>query len=170
MEVPALLKTLYGINHGIVLGTIEGLDETSLHAAPGGLAHPIAATLAHLVTGEDRLVLGRAAGKETLSSTTWAGRTGVNPLPPRGEGYDVWVRSVRVDLPALKEYAHAVFAAVDEYLAGLTPEDLDRPFEFPPARVQNVGDLLSLAVLHAANHTGEISAIKGIHGLKGYPF
>jgi uncharacterized damage-inducible protein DinB len=169
MEVAALLRTLYRINHRIVDGTIDGLSDQHLHATPGGVAHPIAATLAHLVLAEDSLVLGMAARKPTLWSTTWAGKTGVSPLPPESEGYDAWVRSVRVDLPALREYAQAAHAAVDAYLSQLTPDDLDRPIDWRAVGVQNLGGLLSHAALHTANHTGEISAIKGIHGLKGYP-
>ena len=32
---------------------------------------------------------------------------------------------MQVDLPVLREYAQAVYSASDDYLAGLSPDDLD---------------------------------------------
>jgi hypothetical protein len=66
-----------------------------------------------------------------------------------------------------------VYAATNRYLDSITDADLDREldmsgWDMPPTRV---GDLLNMFLLgNIFAHTGEISAVKGIQGAKGYPF
>lgn len=58
-------------------------------------------------------------------------------------------------------------------LAGLNDADLDRKVDLPFAGFgpQSLGWIVSnVALGHLHNHTGEISALKGVQGGKGYPF
>jgi len=80
---------------------------------------------------------------------------------------------LRVDLPAAREYAKAVYANSDQYLASLTPDDLDTPIDLAGVGGSKVtlGHVLSRSVVaHADNIAGEISCLKGLQGLQGYPF
>ena len=85
-------------------------------------------------------------GGVPLWDSSWKGNMGLSePRPPRGQPWEDWARRVRIDMPKLREYAKAVFAAL-------------------------VGFFLGVMCTHCANHTGEISTLKGLQGLKGYPF
>src|SRR5713101_2962239 len=101
----------------VVEGTIEGVTDEQLHWMPAGTAHNIASTYAHLVLSEDMVVNGMIAGKPPLAATTWAGKIGLSEMPPQGsEGptdWSAWAKTVKVDLPKLREYAKAVYASTD---------------------------------------------------------
>lgn len=158
--------------HSLVEGCLEDLTAEQLHWLPSGSAHPNAATYAHLVLGEDGFLQGILQGKAPLAAGAWAGKNGLSAPPPAAGDWAEWARAVRVDLPALRQYAQAVYAATTAYVAGLKPEELDRPVDLPIPGLgaQPVAAVLGLVVQHANAHCGEIAAIKGLQGLKGYPF
>ena len=80
------------------------------------------------------------------------------------------MRDVRLDLPAARAYAQAVYAATDAYLAGLTAEDLDRDVDLF-GMSQSLGAALGNFVIgHCHDMMGEISCLKGLQGVRGYPF
>ena len=93
--------------------------------------------------------------------------------PDWSEAYAAWARRVQIDLPALKAYGRAVYAATDAYLESLTDIDLDRELDLSAVGFgkQKLSWMLNFLVLnHIGTETGEISALKGIQGAKGYPF
>jgi hypothetical protein len=74
-------------------------------------------------------------------------------------------------LPSFREYAKAVYAATDAYVAGLGPADLERKVDTGFVGEQTVGFVVgNILVWHVAEHNGEIAALKGAQGLKGLPF
>jgi hypothetical protein len=80
------------------------------------------------------------------------------------------MRAICVDLPVAHDYAKTVAQAAQSWLASLTPEDLKRSVETPVGEL-NLGQLLETFVIwHINSHCGEISALKGCLGVKGYPF
>ena len=75
-------------------------------------------------------------------------------------------------MPALRAYAQAVYANMDAYLAAMTLDEWNREldlsaFGMPPA---TVSVWVTNMLLDGAAHCGEISAVKGLQGLQGYPF
>ena len=63
--------------------------------------------------------------------------------------------------------------ASDAYLASLSDDDLDGQVDLSSFGMgsQQLASFFSRAVIaHADNLTGEISAAKGLQGLRGYPF
>jgi len=96
-------------------------------------------------------------------------------LPPENHEDPYWeVRAVReglrLDLPALHDYARATAQTLLSWVASLTPEDLERNIPTPIGEF-NLGQVLeSFIIGHINNHSGEISALKGCQGLKGYPW
>ena len=61
----------------------------------------------------------------------------------------------------------------DEYLAALTPEDLDTPVDLSGVGggQSTLGNVLGRRIVgHVDNIAGEISCLKGLQGLRGYPF
>ena len=100
------------------------------------------------------------------------------PMPMPGspdwsEAYRAWARRVQVDLASLKSYAEAVYAATDAFLASLSDADLDRELDLTAVGFgqQKLSWILNFLVLnHIGTETGEISALKGIQRVKGYPY
>ena len=110
-------------------------------------------------------------GGETLYATSWAGKTGISEH--QFEADLDWARRVEVDLEQARQYGQAVYAATDDYLAGLNEEDLNQVVDMTS---QGYGEwkldafLLSFVLSHIRDIMGEVSALKGVQGLKGYPF
>ena len=171
-SVVALLRGQFGAAHNIWLeGTMQGVTAEQAHWAPPGRALPIAAHYAHVAIGEDVLLSSFARKSTPLAMGAFAGKAGVSEPPPMG-AWDEWGRRVKVDLDALRQYAQAVYAATDEYLATLGDEDLGQEIDLSAVGfgVQPLGTFLSILCMNAVAHTGEISVIKGLQGLQGYPF
>lgn len=74
-------------------------------------------------------------------------------------------------MPLIQAYTAAVHRQTDEVLAGLTDADLQRAFDLGFIGVENgtLGTVLNLMLLNNYRHVGEISALKGMQGLVGYP-
>ena len=159
----------------VVDGTIADVTQDDCMKAVSGTAHPIGATYAHMVISEDFVLNMMVRGASPLMMSTFSGKTGVSEPPPMpGSTADqvlAWANNVKVDLAAVKEYEKAVHAATDEYLAGASDEELSRKIAFGNMGDMPISSVLGLIVIvHPSNHIGEISALKGIFGAKGYPF
>jgi hypothetical protein len=89
------------------------------------------------------------------------------------EAYPKWLRSVTVEVAALSAYADAVYAASEAYVAGLDEAALKKEVDMssfgmgwrPTHAI--VGGMI---IGHINSIMGEVSVLKGIQGLKGYPF
>lgn len=177
MDAIELLRLQLDFAHQVIEGTMADVTPEQAQWMPTGVATPLGASYAHVVTSEDLVINGMLKQAAPMLATTWAGRYGVSepmPLPgPEWVNYATWTRRVQVDVPALREYAQAVYANTSEYLSSLTPEDLDTPVDLSALGFgqANVGWMLSALVIgHINNIAGEISCLKGLQGAKGYPF
>jgi len=157
-------------------GTAADLQQEYLQKDPGGKALPAGATYAHLVFSEDVIVHGMLQKKPALYETTWKDKTGASaPMPPMDDkwsaAHEQWAKTVHIDLTQFRQYTTAVFAATDEYVAGLKEEDLETVIDLGSWGKKTVVELLySFIIGHTNSLAGELSAIKGILGAKGYPF
>jgi hypothetical protein len=95
-------------------------------------------------------------------------------VPGGGMGLDLeWARAFQPDLPKLRAYKDLVVADTEAYLNTLVDDDLDRLIDLTAVGLghQSLGWVLSaLLAAHLNNMAGEISALKGLQGLQGYPF
>ena len=172
MNAIELFRTQINASHEIVEGTVADLTQELCDHQPEGTAHPIGACYAHLLTTEDFIINMILRGQQPLMMGDWAGKSGMS-APPPGPGGDhhAWATSVKVDVGQAREYAKAVYLATDDYLGTLSPEDLDEEIEIPGFGKNSRAYYLGIgALIHPANHVGEISALKGVQGAKGYPF
>ncbi len=175
MTTVAFLREQLRTAHEYLEGTMQGVTADQAHWAPPGTAVPIAAHYVHVLTGEDGIVNGMLNGGAPLFASAWAGKMGVDPMPPDmgpGKSWDAWAQQVRVDLTTLRQYAEAVYKATDEYLALLGEDGLSRTLDLSEMGLgnPNVGWLVTAAVLGNVNmHCGEIACLKGLQGAKGYP-
>ncbi len=171
MDAIALLRSQVSDAHGLLEGTIDNVTAGQSSWSPPGVANPLAATYAHAVSSEDFAINAVLKGGTLLAAGAWAGRTGMSEPPPMPPNWDKWAREASFDLPALRQYAKAVAANTDEYLASLKPDDLDRRVDMPMIGRQTVSWVLNNVLLnHISSHCGEISCLKGLQGARGYPF
>lgn len=148
-------------------GTIGGLTPEQVNFVPAGSAHPIGETVVHILNSEDGIVNGMLRGQPAIwERDGWGAKLGLPNVMRQDEAV---ARAFRCDLPSLQPYMQAVHASVDEYLKGLTAADLDREIDGPGGKM-TVTDALGILVMNTLSHAGEIAAIKGIQGGKGYPF
>ena len=178
MDSITLLRQQLRDTHGLLEETMADVSPEQTHWLPPGTANPLGATYAHAIITEDMFINGILKGTAPMSALPeWAGQTGISePMPrpgPEWENYGPWAHRVQVDLAALRQYAQAVYASSDQYLASLTPEDLDRSIDMGQGELEQhtLAWVLSMFVIvHAANICGEISCLKGLQGARGYPF
>ncbi len=174
MDVKTLLSAQFRSAHEMLEGTMQDVTEEQAHWSPPGKAVPVGATYAHAILSEDMMLNGMLKGGAPLFATTFAGKTGLgeNPPPP-DHPWEAWSLSVKIDLGALRAYAKAVYAAMDEYVASATDDELARELDLSGfgMGMQPVAVFAgTLMVSHLNNHCGEVSSMKGVQGAKGYPF
>lgn len=149
-------------------GTIADLTPEQANYLPPGTAHPIAEIVAHVVQAEDAIVNGMLRGEAPLwERDGWGAKLA---LPNVARQDEQVARAFRADVAALRPYMEAVYQSVDEYLGGLQPADLDREIAVRAGKMAVAEALSRLLVGNTLAHTGEIAAIKGIQGARGYPF
>lgn len=165
--------------HETFEATMNGVDDKVAHFQPGGRAQSVAASYIHAVVSEDMLLTMFVTKAKPLYDGGWAKKMGLNvPHPPMDQNweknYQEWVKKVKVDLPKFKEYAQAVYKQSDEYLATLTDRDLvDHKLDLS---MMQLGEwplgrfIIRFLISHIDQMCGEISAVKGVQNLKGYPF
>ena len=171
MDVKPLLKAVLARNREVMESTMADVGNEHAEWAPPGKALPLGALYVHVLTSEDFFIQGLLKGGTPMWDSSWKGsKMGLSePRPPRGQPWEDWARRVRIDMPKLREYAKAVFVATDAHVDSLSEADLDREVEFFGRKMPVAVLLLGPMYIHIANHTGEISTLKGLQGLKGYP-
>ena len=164
-----------------IRGAHEYLDETMADVTPEqaqwippGRATPIGASYIHLVQTEDAMIQA-LRGKVMLGASTWADKLGASEPQPASpweeQVYFDWSRRVQLDMPKFREYAQAVYASTDEYVAGLSAEGLD---QMPDLSTLGMSPVTLAWILtryiagHADNICGEVSSLKGYQGARGY--
>lgn len=170
ISAAGLLRGQYKGAHDWLEGTLGDITAEQAHKQMGGNTTNIASQYAHVLMGEDALLSMMVMGTPPLLASSHAGKTGISEPPPMGAWHE-WAEKVKVDLPLARQYAQAVYANTDAYLAKLTNEDLTRPLDLSMIGMgqQTVAFLLSIMLANCGNHTGEISCLKGMQDLKGYP-
>lgn len=173
MNAIELYRNLLQSAHEFLERTVTGVTAEQLNWDPPGKAFSIGTNYVHVLSSEDMAIQRVLRGKEPLVTTTWAGKLGTGEPPPLGPGGDLkaWSRRAKLDLATLGRYGQAVYAATDDYLASLTPDALTRPVDLSALGFgqQSVLFILTGLLANASLHCGEISCLKGVQGLKGYP-
>lgn len=75
---------------------------------------------------------------------------------------------ISLDMDVFRQYAAAVYAATDEYLANVSDAELEKVVDAGFAPPMPAGSFVAnILAWHVATHQGEISALKGVQGLEG---
>jgi hypothetical protein len=157
-----------------ILGQVcADLTQEQADWIPPGVANPIGALYWHTISGADEVVNRWLLGQEPLHQREgWRQRVVSEPVaePSGGEGWLDYLRALRADVTAMGDYAKAVEADIRTWLSSLAPEDLDRPLRTPIGEYTIAQTLEVFVIWHINAHCGEISALKGCLGARGYPF
>ena len=170
MNAQEAVRQQLGFWHGVA-GQVLGDCGDALNARVGDAKiGSLAAIYAHVVFGEDGIVNGMFQGKPLLfQEQGFDKKTGVAHPGGPFQNED-WANSVKMDLASFQEYAAAVFAQTDAYLAGLSDAEMDRKIPGPVGETTVGWMVVNILATHFPQHLGEIAALKGVHGLKGLPF
>ena len=172
MSVAAkILQNQFKSAHDWLSGTIGEANNEQLHWQPEGLPSPIGAQYLHVLLVEDFFV-STLSGQQPLMMTDFAGKVGASEMPPMGGPWNEWGKNSTFDLAVAQAYSQAVFARTDDYVGSLSDDDLLEEVDLSAAGAgtQTRAAALSLLLLNSFSHTGEVSALKGLQGEKGYPF
>jgi hypothetical protein len=173
MKAIELIQYALGNAFNILEQVTADLTQEQADWTPPGIANPIGATYWHAVSSTDEIVCKWIREEEPLrQKANWQEKvlTGSVPEPEHGGDYLAYLREIRVDLSALHEYAQAIATDLQKWLSSLTPEDLERKLNTPVGEYSLAQTLETFVIWHINVHCGEISALKGCQGAKGYPF
>lgn len=160
------IRMVFKMTHDYLEGTMIGVTDDVARYEPGG-PPSILGQYAHIVTSEDWLVNIKVGNGTPVMATMDPGFN----APPPPTGWDGWARTATVNLDKLRQYAQKVYAATDAYLATVDDSILGKPVDMSDVGLGmlNAAACFALATGNNAGHTGEISTIKGLQGLVGYP-
>ncbi len=173
------LKQLLSINletaHDAFTKTVADVTPEMADWIPPGIMHPLGERYVHAVMAEDMLMNGIALGGAPLFMSEWAGRTGFTPALEMLTAQTAEnARAFRVDdLNALAEYMRAVFENTQTHINNANDELLTGSVDMSVIGYGQVPFPVwfsSFIVGHLHDVMGEISALKGCLGAKGYPF
>ena len=158
MNTVELLQYSLGFAFDVFDQVTADLTQEQADWTPPGVASSIGTIYSHLVTYLDN----------TMQKIFIAQDFALLAVPPPPE---IMMRDVQVDdLPTLRERAKNVRVAAQDWLSSLTPADLEIKRETSIGEL-DLGQMLEAFVIwHINVHCGEISALKGCQGAKGYPF
>lgn len=171
MSRAELLRAQLKSAHDAIEETMDDVTQELLDRMPAGVANPLGERYAHHLNSEDSLVHLILQGKAPLMSSSWLGRTGISE--PRFGSDPQYARRVRVQLEPARAYAREVYAASDEYVGSLGEADLERLIDMTAVGFGQVPVwwvLSRLVIGHVYEVHGEIAAVKGALGVRGFRY
>jgi hypothetical protein len=165
----ALLKSSFDLAHMVFNAVVGDLDETTArYRLPGGSVPAASGMIAHVLFGEDMMVSQASRTPTLLENRDLGASTGILRISPSMTP-DWLEQDFHID--GLMRYAEAVFARTAEFLESASAADMDRPMKSPMGTELSAAEFLgAFGIVHIAQHTGEVSTLKGAQGLKGLPF
>lgn len=175
--VRSVLTTAVKDAHWLINATFEDVTDELANRKPPGDANPLGTAYAHLALSEDAVVNGLLRGQPPLFAESFQGRTGVDrtmPMPGFEEGdLGDWFRNATVEVEPARAYAAEVFSSTERFIEEVDDETLGREIDLSGLGLGTklFSDVVTMFIVgHCQNLSGEISAVKGMFGLKGYPF
>jgi hypothetical protein len=163
METKDYIQFQFDFLHAALIKITDGLSAEELSWQPG-VANSIAFLMLHIVRSEDLNIMTRLQGKQQAwVSGKWYEKFGLAD----NETTFGWTEEklAAFKYPSLKEmlaYAEAVRAETKKYLAGLTPQELERIVNVSYLGDLPIGKLFARMITHLSGHVGEMSYIRGL--------
>ena len=158
MNTVELLQFSLGAAFDILSRVTADLTQEQADWRPPGIANTIGSIYSHILTYVDYYVRNYyIEGKP-------------QPVTVESRPAELWMQDVQVDLSELHQFASEVESTVQDWLSSLTPADLERRGDTTGGELSLAQGLELFVIWHINAHCGEISALKGCQGLKGYPW
>ena len=150
-----------------MLRSIDGLSEEELRWAPTPECSSIGFLVWHYARTLDRWVQSRAQGNPQLWEGGWAEQMGRSPADPNDAGYGYTPEQLQdfvvPPLPVMLEYAEAVRARADVYLASLDdPDFLEITVVNPRGGTIDLAAMCQQLVWEFNQHGGQIAYLRGM--------
>ena len=142
---------------------VRGLTPEQYAWQPPGTANPISKLHAHTLSSGDFWLNVTGLGKPLL----WTGVAEKLGLP--ANPMQIWKFDGPISIDDLQAYAAALRADGVANVEALDDASLLREIDSPFFGRRDVAFVIRLAATQLTIHTGEISATKGIQGLRGLP-
>ena len=165
MPTQDLLRAQHQQAHDVLEQVIDDCSPEALANVAGGNIGAISAIYAHAVYGEDGMLALPTGRAKVWESDDWAAKTGLD-MPSMRQTQEWAQSSPQYDLAAFREYAQAVYATTDDYLANISDDGLETEFEFEPfvSKTSIARYVGTVCLWHVISHQGEIAALKGVQG------
>ena len=165
VDVAPLLLDLYGRTPPLAREAVDGLGPEELTWVPAPGANPIGWLLWHMGRVLDAEFAGLMGADQLWTTGDWAGHVGLDPDPANtGYGHTPeQVAAVRPDgTEALLDYLGAAHDRARSFVAGLSPDELDRIVDrnWDPPVTLGVR-LVSLAD-DCLQHVGQAAYLRGL--------
>jgi uncharacterized damage-inducible protein DinB len=164
-------SALKGI-HQSYRDAVKDLTDEQLHFRPLDKGHHIAFALWHLVRTEDMVLNFLVQKKNPVwNAEGWDKKL---DMDPRAQGTGMSEQeAAAVRITSLKDfmgYMESAFKASEAWVETLKEEDLEKVQDLPVLGKRSLYEVIGgTALVHAAEHLGEIWYIKGMLGLKASP-
>ncbi len=167
MDVPALLLEFYDRIPPLAVRAVDGLTADQMATAPAPGTNTIGWLVWHLSRVQDHHVAELMEADQIWATGEWAARCGLEPDQSNtgyGHGPEE-VLLVRPEAPAaLLDYLNVVHERARHFLAGLSPDDLDRVVDDrwdPPV---TLGVRLVSIADDCMEHAGQAAYVRGLLG------
>ena len=163
MEAKEFIRTALESIQRNLEPVLDGLTQAEVKHQPAQDLHSIGLILFHTARSEDFFVQELMRGKpQVWEKSRWYVTFNV-PIEERGRHYKAEQVNAFVspDLGELRGYFVAVRRETLDYLGSLNPEDFHRNIKTPRGET-TVGGFFSNIISHAAQHTGEMSYLRGL--------
>lgn len=159
-----VFRTAYADIASAVEAAVDGLDPDQLAQRPAPGANSVAWLVWHLTRVQDDHV-AEVAGRDQVWTGGWSDRLGL-PFAPEETGYGMSAEEVGavrgVTGEQLLGYHRAVHAATEEFLAGLSDDDLDRVVDEAWDPPVTLGVRLTSVVGDDFQHAGQAGYVRGL--------
>jgi hypothetical protein len=172
MEWRELIVDAYDRLPELVEEALAGVRAADLDWPPRPGCNPLGWTVWHLTRVEDGQIADLMGQADLWTRDGWHQKFG-RPADHDDSGYGHTAQQVRAfRSPSAKvqlDYLRAVTRRTKDYLASLTPAELDRPLDEPGPDPATVGVRLVSIVTDCHLHAGEASYIRGLLKVRGKP-
>ena len=158
MNTVELLQYSLDTAFGILSLVTADLTQEQVDWQPPGVVNTIGSIYSHILNYVDWFVQDICIDQKPFPESVEDGLK------------ELGMRHVQADVAALHKNAGTVLEKAKGWLSSLTPDDLDIIRNTTIGEL-NQGQMVEAYVTwHVNVHCGEISALKGCQGLKGYPW
>jgi uncharacterized damage-inducible protein DinB len=142
-----------------ILGQVTAdLTQEQIDWRPPGIAPTIGSIYSHILTYVDLFIKDACIEQKPFPES-------IDSRPAV-----LYLQDVQVELSALHKRAGEVQRTAQDWLSSLTPADLARKRDTTIGELNQGQMLEAYIVWHINVHCGEIAALKGCQGAKGYPW